>query len=167
VTRDIVTRETVTEYAGEHLDPLRRAIGTLLAADRRLRSREQQRRGDTLTHSHLRALHVLTQEERATAGTLAKAADLNPASVTAMIDQLEARGLVSRHRDGRDRRQCWISLTEAGREQVEEKERYWRARIAETFADVSRKDIQAATAVVERLARVMQDLGDEVDGDER
>jgi MarR family transcriptional regulator, organic hydroperoxide resistance regulator len=155
----------MTGYAGEYLDPLRRSVGTLLAAERRLRSREQQRRTETLTHSHLRALYVLTQEQQATAGTLAKAADLNPASVTAMIDQLEARGLVSRHRDGQDRRQCWISLTEAGREQVEERERYWRARMTETFADVSRKDIETATAIIDRLALVLQGLGDEAEGD--
>ncbi|HEX3901105.1 MAG TPA: MarR family transcriptional regulator [Mycobacteriales bacterium] len=156
----------MTDYAGETLDPLRRAVGSLLAADRRLRSRDQQRRGDTLTNSHLRALHVLTHEERATAGALAKAADLNPASVTAMVDQLEMRGLVSRHRDGHDRRQCWITLTDAGREQVEEKERYWRTRMAETFADVSRKDLRAATAIIERLALVMQGLADDTDGAE-
>lgn len=156
----------MTDYAAETLDPLRRAVGSLLAADRRLRSREQQRRADTLTNSHLRALHVLTQKDRATAGALAKAADLNPASVTAMIDQLEERGLVSRHRDGQDRRLCWITLTEAGREQVEEKERYWRTRMAETFVDVSRKDVLAATAVIERIALVMQSLGDEADGGE-
>jgi DNA-binding MarR family transcriptional regulator len=157
----------MTAYASESLDPLRRAIGTLLAADRRLRSREQQRGADTLTHSHLRALHVLTQEERATAGTLAKAADLNPASMTAMVDQLETRGLVSRHRDSRDRRQCWISLTAAGRTQVEEKEREWQARMAETFADVPHTDLLAATEVINRLAHAMQLLGDEADDSER
>lgn len=156
----------MTDYAAETLDPLRRAVGSLLAADRRLRSRDQQRRTDTLTNSHLRALHVLTQQDRATAGALAKAADLNPASVTAMVDQLEERGLVSRHRDGQDRRQCWIALTDAGREQVEEKERYWRTRMAETFADVSRKDLHAATAIIERIAQVMHGLGDEAGGDE-
>jgi DNA-binding MarR family transcriptional regulator len=46
---------------------------------------------------------------------VAKAAQLNPASVTAMIDQLEARQLVKRPRDTQGRRQCWISLTESGR----------------------------------------------------
>jgi DNA-binding MarR family transcriptional regulator len=151
----------VTDYSEEHLEPLRRAVGTLLAADRRRRGREQQRRGETLTHSHLRALYVLTQEERATAGTLAKAADLNPASVTAMVDQLEARGLVVRHRDEADRRKCWISLTDAGRDQVEERERYWRARMVELFADVLPKDILAATAIIERVALVMQGLSEE------
>ncbi|HEX3706473.1 MAG TPA: MarR family transcriptional regulator [Mycobacteriales bacterium] len=148
-------------YPGEYLDPLREAIGTLLAADRRLRSHEQHRRDEALSNSHLRALFVLTKESEATAGTLAKAADINPASVTAMIDQLESRGLVSRRRNGQDRRQCWISLTDAGREQVEKKERYWQARMTEIFSDVARKDIEAATKVIERAALVMQRLSED------
>ncbi|HVX22137.1 MAG TPA: MarR family transcriptional regulator [Acidimicrobiales bacterium] len=143
----------------EPYDELRRSIGRLLAADRRLRGREQHRRGGTLSHSHLRALFGLTQQE-ATAGTLAKVAELNPASVTAMIDQLEGRGLVQRRRDAQDRRQCWISLTDAGRREVEEQERYWRNQMAETLGDISPREIAAATKVLQRIATVMEHLGD-------
>ena len=92
-------------------------------------------------------------------GALAKAAELNPASVTAMIDQLEARQLVQRRRDTQDRRQCWISLTEAGRQQVEATERFWQARIARTFADITPEEVAVATKVVGRIADVMETLG--------
>jgi len=144
----------------EPYDQLRRAIRRLLAADRRLRGREQHRRAGTLSHSHLHALFLLTQQEEATAGTLAKQAELNPASVTAMIDQLEGRGLVQRRRDTQDRRQCWVSLTDAGRREVEEQERYWRARMAETLGDISAREVAAATKVLQRIATVIEHLGD-------
>ncbi len=144
----------------EPYDELRRSIGRLLAADRRLKGREQHRKGATLSHSHLRALFVLTKQEEATAGALAKEADLNPASVTAMIDQLEGRGLVQRRRDGQDRRQCWVSLTDAGRREVEEKEQYWRRQMAETLADITPREIAAATKVFQRIATVMEHLDD-------
>jgi DNA-binding MarR family transcriptional regulator len=144
----------------EVYDALRKAVGRLLAADRRRRGREQQRRTGTLSHAHLRALFVLTQQKEATAGTLAREADLNPASVTAMIDHLEERGLVERRRDTEDRRVCWISLTDSGHREVEEQERYWRARMAETFADITPKEIAAAVKVLERLATVMDNLSE-------
>jgi MarR family transcriptional regulator, organic hydroperoxide resistance regulator len=144
----------------ERYDRIRNAVGRLLAADRRQRGRDQQRPSGTLSHSHLRALFVLMKEHEATAGTLARAADLNPASVTAMIDQLEASGLVERRRDTQDRRSVLISLTEAGRLQVGEKERQWRARAAEAFADVTEEEFAVATKVIERIATVMEGLHD-------
>lgn len=134
---------------------LRRSLGSLLAAERRLRGREQHRHGG-LSHSHLRALFILTRQPEATAGTLAREAELNPASVTAMIDQLEGRGLVQRRRDHQDRRQTWISLTDAGRREVEEKERYWRAMMGEMLADVTAEEIVAATKVLDRITTVIE-----------
>jgi MarR family transcriptional regulator, organic hydroperoxide resistance regulator len=142
----------------EWYDSIRAAVGRLLAADRRQRSRDQQRPSGTLSSSHLRALFVLVNEREATAGALAKGADLNPASVTAMIDQLEASGLVERRRDTHDRRSVLISLTDAGRSQVAEKERHWRARAAEVFADVTAEEFAAATKVIERIAATMESL---------
>jgi MarR family transcriptional regulator, transcriptional regulator for hemolysin len=140
----------------ERFDPLRRAVGKVLAADRRRRSREQQLPDAALPTSHLRALFVLTQQHAVTIGTLAKEADLNPASATAMVDQLETRGLVERGRDARDRRQCWISLTEQGRAEVERKEREYRAQMAVTFADITPDELAAATKVLERLASAIE-----------
>jgi DNA-binding MarR family transcriptional regulator len=143
---------------GESLDALRVTMGKVMAADRRLRSREHHHPQTGLTSSHLRALRVLTQQPEATIGTLAKEADLNPASATAMVDQLEARGLAARRRDDRDRRLCWISLTDAGRKEVEDKERQWRSHMAVTFSDIPPGDIEAATRVLERLVFAMEHL---------
>jgi DNA-binding MarR family transcriptional regulator len=142
-------------------DILRSAVGRLFAAERRLRGRDQHRGSGPLSHSHLRALFVLMKEDEATAGTLAKAAELNPASVTAMIDQLEGHGLVRRRRDDHDRRQCWVSLTEAGRAQVEEKEQHWRAKLADALSDISDDEVVVASKVLDRLATVMEALGED------
>ena len=95
-------------------------MGELFGAERRLRGREQQQPRD-LTHSQFRALIVLDKSVEVTAGELAKSADLNPASVTAMLDQLEANGIVERRRGSQDRRVCMVSLTDKGRGIVENK----------------------------------------------
>lgn len=127
------------------------------AAERRLQGR-YQRAGESLSHGHLRALFVLTAEPEATAGRVAREADLNPASVTAMVDQLEARGLVERRRDDHDRRLCWISLTGQGRAEVADKKARWSRRLSEAFADVSDEDLDTAGRVLERLADVFDSV---------
>ncbi|MBO0730301.1 MAG: winged helix-turn-helix transcriptional regulator [Acidimicrobiaceae bacterium] len=142
------------------LEEVRNSAGRLLAAERRLRGADQ-RRGGGLTHAHVRALFVLLQEQEATAGTLARVAELNPASVTAMIDQLEGLGLVQRRRDGRDRRVCWVSLTEAGKAQVAEKQRVWHDVVAEAFEGMSDRELGVAAKGLERLAEALERLGGE------
>ena len=127
-----VQAETALDTLRTPLDTLRTALGRLLAADRRLRGHDQRRRGE-LSHSHVRALFVLLREEEATAGTLARVAGLNPATVTGMVDHLEHLGLVERRRDDQDRRVCYLSLTEAGRAQVAAKERRWHETLRAAF----------------------------------
>jgi DNA-binding MarR family transcriptional regulator len=49
-----------------------------------------------------------------TAGALATATGLRPAATTALLDRLEARGLVARVRDETDRRRVLVRMTEEG-----------------------------------------------------
>ena len=49
-----------------------------------------------------------------TAGTLATATGLRPAATTALIDRLEAKGLVERVRDEHDRRRVLVRMTDEG-----------------------------------------------------
>lgn len=140
----------------DSLDGLRSAIGRLLAADRRQRRRDQQSQDGSLTHAQVRSLLLLVREQEVTPGALARAADLNPASITAMVDQLEQHGLVVRRLDTRDRRRCWISLTDTGRKQLEAKEHEWRVRLGAALADVTPEQVAGATLVMERIAAAME-----------
>jgi DNA-binding MarR family transcriptional regulator len=49
-----------------------------------------------------------------TAGVLATATGLRPAATTALIDRLEAKGLVERVRDETDRRRVLVRMTDEG-----------------------------------------------------
>jgi DNA-binding MarR family transcriptional regulator len=136
---------------------LSRAFGSVLGAERRLRARDQ--RGDVpMTYAHLRALLLLLDEREATPSALARAAELNPASVTAMIDQLEKRRLVTRRRDEHDRRVFRISLTELGREETLARRRNWYGLITEAVADFSPADLEVACAVFDRLATAIDTI---------
>ena len=97
----------------EALGELRNAFGELLGAERRLRGRNPARKGE-LSNAQVRALFQLKHGEECTSGELAKRADLSPASVTVMLDQLENDGIVARRRSEQDRRQVIVSLTDAG-----------------------------------------------------
>jgi DNA-binding MarR family transcriptional regulator len=130
------------------------ALGELFGAERRLRGREQQKDG-RLTTSQMRALVVLEQADAVTAGDLAKSADLNPASVTAMLDQLEANGIVERRRHVADRRVCMVSLTEKGRLAVDEARSQWYAMWEEHFGDLPEEELTAALRVMRKMVQLL------------
>jgi MarR family transcriptional regulator, organic hydroperoxide resistance regulator len=132
------------------LDDVRLAFVELLGAERRLRSREQNRSRD-LTQSQLRALSALSKVDEVTAGELAKSADLNPASVTAMLDQLEANDIIERRRAEQDRRVCMVSLTGKGRAILDERQASWLALWQEHFGDMPDEDLSAALKVIQKM----------------
>ena len=110
------------------------------------------------TPSQLRALAALGRDREMTAGQLARSADLNPATVTAMLDHLEAADIVTRHRSTSDRRVCNVSLTDEGWKLLESKLAGWQQQWEERLADVSDDDLQTAARVVGQVT----DLYDEI-----
>jgi DNA-binding MarR family transcriptional regulator len=136
------------------LDELRSALIGLLGAERRLRGREQRTAGGTLTNSQLWALSVLREGEK-TAGEIAESTLNNPATTTAMLDQLEERGVLQRQRSTEDRRVILVSLTPKGRRIVEEK--HVRAQVLwrEMLKDANEEEIEAAVRVMAMLARML------------
>src|SRR5579862_9099792 len=95
-----------------------------MVAVRRLRGRDTQRLG-RLSHAQYSLLFGLAAEPQLSGSRLAVIADLSPATVTQMLDHLEADGLVDRVRADRDKRVVLTSLTTRGRELVEQR----RARL--------------------------------------
>jgi MarR family transcriptional regulator, organic hydroperoxide resistance regulator len=145
---------TVQETA---LDELRIAFGEMLGAERRLRGRDQQR-DSKLTFAHVRALLMLADCEEATAGQLARAAELNPASVTGMLDHLEREGIVNRRRSDRDRRSVLVSLTASGRELLEAKRERWRSMWREHLEGFPPEDLAAAARVLRGISGLLDEL---------
>ncbi len=143
-----------TVAADAAIEALRVAYGELLGAERRLRARDQHRHGG-LTIAQIRVLIALDDEDELPAGQLAKRSDLNPASVTAMLDHLERDGVIRRRRSSEDRRMCFVSLTADGRALVEAKRAAWQAMWRERFADEPAADLAAATAAMHAIAEML------------
>jgi DNA-binding MarR family transcriptional regulator len=139
------------------MEEVRRAFAQLMAAERRLRARQQHRSGE-LPYAHVRALSLLDAEGPVTAGRLADEAQLRPASVTAMLDHLEAEGIVRRRRSDEDRRCVLVELTAAGRDVLSVKRERWRRFGEDALATVPARDLVAAVRVMRALAEGIDGL---------
>lgn len=139
------------------IEELRLALAHMSGAERRLRGRDQSRPGE-LTHAQIRALAALGRKQEMTAGQLARSADLNPATVTAMLDHLEAADVVQRVRSTEDRRVCNVSLTPQGWELLERKLASWKALWEQKLAGVSDRELDGAARVIQQVAEMYDSL---------
>lgn len=71
-----------------------------------------------LTTPQLVCLRELEKIPWMSAGRLAREVSLSPATLTGILNRLDARGLIERHRSPEDRRKVRIAITLAGRELV-------------------------------------------------
>jgi DNA-binding MarR family transcriptional regulator len=98
-----------------------------------------------------------------TAGQLAKSAELTPASVTAILDQLETADIVERRRNAEDRRVCNVVLTPAGWRLLERKLAGWRSLWDERLSRFDDDDLAAAVEILRAVAGVYESVSDELD----
>ena len=126
------TASPAAEPTGQ-VEEFRTALNHLLAADRRLRGRDHSRPGE-LTFAQIRTIAALGRENEMTAGQLAKSAELTPAAITSILDQLEAANIVERRRSTEDRRVCNVALTPEGWELLERKLAVWHGLWAERLS---------------------------------
>jgi DNA-binding MarR family transcriptional regulator len=133
------------------IDDLRVALRELLAAQRRLRGREAQRPG-AISFSQHAVLRVLADGEEHSAGELAAAADLTPASITKMLDGLSRVGFLERVRDESDRRRVGVRITDAGRREFAAKEQRIRTAWEDELQGASEEELESMIVALQRMA---------------
>jgi DNA-binding MarR family transcriptional regulator len=142
----------------EALAELGSAFKGAMGAIRRLRGRDTHRHGE-LSFAQYHLLFALAERNELSAGELALAADLSPATVTQLLDSLAEMGLVERTRSERDRRVVTCTLTTPGRELITERRAHFEQRWHAALAQFSAQDLTTAAAVVDRLRALYDDLG--------
>jgi DNA-binding MarR family transcriptional regulator len=147
------TREPETQDPDAHevAAALRVSIGLL-----RRRLRQVQPEGE-LTLPETSALARLDRGGPATPGELAKLEQISPQSMGATLGALEERGLVARRSDPSDGRRAVISLTEAGRQMLQDKRNARTQQLAQAlstgFTPAELGQLIAAAPLLERLAQ--------------
>jgi DNA-binding MarR family transcriptional regulator len=134
------------------IETLRAAFGELMGAERRLRGRDPR-------HAQIRVLVQLAKDEEVTAGELAKRAELSPGAMTAMLDQLEAKEMITRRRSETDRRQVIVRMTDAGQEKLKAKRALWERMWEDGLAAHSEDELRTAAAVMRTIAGVLDQVG--------
>ena len=130
---------------------LRASIGLLL---RRLR--QVQAEGE-LTLPESAALTRLDRGGPSTASALARLEQISPQSMGATLGALEARGLVERRPDPQDGRRVVLSVTDSGRQALQDKRNARTERLAKAlsagFTPSELRQLEAAAPLLERLAQ--------------
>jgi DNA-binding MarR family transcriptional regulator len=103
-----------TGFDNEILRSLRRITRAVDLYSRQLASKYK------LTAPQLACLRAIALREELTAGRIAREVALSPATITGILDRLEAHGLIIRERRAMDKRQMMIRLTASGQAAVEQ-----------------------------------------------
>jgi DNA-binding MarR family transcriptional regulator len=143
----------------DSMERLADALRGMMASARRLKGRETHR-PDALSHAQYTLLFGLAREGQLSARDLACTADLSAATVTQMLDGLAAAGLVERVRSERDKRVVLTSLTTRGEELIGAKRAMYEARRRAALAEFDDEQLAAATAVIERLKDMFDELAE-------
>jgi MarR family transcriptional regulator, organic hydroperoxide resistance regulator len=128
-----------------------------MAAMRRLRGRETHRPGE-LSYAQYSLLFGLAGGGALSSRELGHLADLSPASVTQMLDGLEAAGMVERIRSSEDKRVVLTSLTDRGRAVVEERRKRHEPRWRAALSEFSEDELRSAAAVLDRIAALFEEF---------
>ena len=120
---------------------------------RRVRRRDDE---SGVTAPHLSALSVLVFGGPRTLGELAEAEQVRPPSITRIVRNLEADGLVERETDPADRRVARVRATVKGRRILEEGRRRRISDLAGRLGsldDAEMETLERAAELIERVVR--------------
>jgi DNA-binding MarR family transcriptional regulator len=124
---------------------------------RRLRAERVARGVATdLSDTQLAALAALERHTAMTPGELAEHEKVQPPSMTRVIAALQERGLVTRAPHPTDGRQVKLTVTEKGRELVQQSRRLREAWLAQRLRELSpeeRAALRAAAPILQRLSQ--------------
>lgn len=151
VTED--EHEELLQHAGQMMRTLQRLLKHVkqtLGADL---PRELARMGE----GQYRALHLLCDEGRLTAGELAGRCNVADPTMSKIVKSLESSGYVERHTDPDNRRTVWVSLTPKGRVMHEEMVEHFQQGITSVLRPLSNAQLKDLINAFRHLDSLLDD----------
>lgn len=108
-----------------------------------------------LTPSQLLVLQNIERRDETTPSAIAKALQFGQATVTNIVDRLEAAGLVTRRRNDRDRRQMLLRPTDQGRNILDTAPDLLQQRFKDGFETLPAWEQAMILAALERLGEIL------------
>lgn len=130
------------------------AFKSVMRGLRRMQGRDTHLGGTEMSHAQLQLLMELEERGELSAGELACAAELSPATVTQMLEHLAEAGDVERTRSELDRRVVVTKLTPLGRRLLTAKRGEWQRRWESALAGRTDEELRVASAVLRDLSSV-------------
>ena len=122
----------------------------------RLNRRLRQESVTGISPSQESALSTINRLGKPTLGELAQAEQVQPPTMTRVIDAMEAAGLVVRHGDEGDRRVIRVELTAEGRATLERSKSLKNAYLARQIATLTPGERARTGALVALLERLVE-----------
>ena len=134
------------------------AFDTLAQAIRRARGANAQPSDDLLTFSQYALLQSLDRHATARVSDLAGGAGISPSTATRILDALERRAIVRRHRSPEDRRGVTVTLTDHGRETLDRQAAWMRGRQRAFYEELPGAERELVSDLLVRLATLIDEL---------
>ena len=114
------------------------------------------RRSSGLTSPQLLLLRAIRDYSSDSVGQLSERICLSQATVTIILDRLESEGLALRYRSDLDKRKVHASLTDKGRQALEEAPSPLQTHFVEQFSELKPYEQTAMLSALQRVADMMQ-----------
>lgn len=132
---------------------------SLIALRRILRATElygrELARAAGLTAVQVRVLQVIAETGTSTPTAIAHRMGVSQATITALIDRLQSKGLVERQRSKTDRRQTNLTLTGLGQAALERAPDALQQRYVKRFESLPEWEQSMIVAALERVAALL------------
>lgn len=107
----------------------------------------------------LRFLAEAERGEEVTVAMVSQSVQLAPATVSRLLDRLEAAGLVIRERRSQDRRKVCLSLTDLGRRQIDKLPAPLQEQFVSRLLDLESHEQQQLLRSLEKVVEMMEASG--------
>ena len=139
-----------TRYDLRVLQTLRRIIRAVDLHSRKLSAQHK------ITGPQLVCLLAIEEHEPVTGSAIARHVHLSPSTVIGILDRLEAKGLIRRERDLKDRRLVQVSLTEQGKALVVSAPSPLQDTLAEAMNDLPEAELARIAESLDRIVEMME-----------